>query len=280
MTDKETLIIGDVHGHFNRLEALLTQEGIIGRCEDCSGLGDNETNTGFCTACNGDGVRRINYDVFVLQLGDLGHFGPESLERDRLCYQKADEWDLDILWGNHDRAVIDDRHLFNGYFQPEPETIQVMRKLSREKRIKLAFSAHGHLVTHAGLHAQFKHTPSETSVDKYDALATAEYINNIDWMNPKMSETFALRDAISPFRGGASQVGGILWRDWKENLWNGFPQIFGHSASSQHIVRSVEAGDITHYDIDVGGRDGRMGDECLAGIYLPSKKIVRVDLDG
>src|SRR5271165_5087096 len=101
---KKTLAIGDVHGHLDRLETLLLQEGII----DVDGT-------------------RINDDVEVVQLGDLGHFGSQTKGEDKLTWETAPSWLDVILWGNHDRAVIERKHVFGGYATPYPETEDVMK---------------------------------------------------------------------------------------------------------------------------------------------------------
>jgi hypothetical protein len=58
MSEKPTLVIGDVHGHLDRLTALLEQEEVIARNDS-------------------DGYDRVNHDVRVVQVGDLGHFGAD-----------------------------------------------------------------------------------------------------------------------------------------------------------------------------------------------------------
>jgi len=98
-----------------------------------------------------------------------------------------------------------------------------------------------------------------------------------------------VRDAIAIKRGGHAHAGGILWRDIEEKLYPEFRQVFGHSAD--HKYREVRycnqwgysrleipeyAGQ--SYCIDVGGPDKWPGAKCLAGIWLPEERIVRVDL--
>src|ERR1035438_3170973 len=81
---RRTLVIGDCHGHLDRLEALLLQEGIIRECAD-------------------SGPVRYNREVEVVQLGDLGHYG-DTQARDRSIWAHAPSWLDVILWGNHDRS--------------------------------------------------------------------------------------------------------------------------------------------------------------------------------
>lgn len=243
------LAIGDVHGHYDRFEALLKQEGII----------DAEGN-------------RINHDVFVVQLGDLGHFGyTGSHTGDKLCYKAAakDRWVDIVLWGNHDRAVVNEYHAFSGYqFPPYYETCDYMTQLHDESRLLLAFEAHGFLLTHAGLHPQFKYNQDAPEEAKTDPAAFADFFNELDNEVAK----HPVIDAISRKRGGPSPYGGILWRDADEKLYDDFRQIFGHSSKEKVREYHTKAG--KSYCIDTGSRNnGR-----LAGIWLPDERIVKINM--
>lgn len=306
---KETLVIGDLHGHLDRFEALLRQEGLLDWCEICGGSGWierderdelNERQHDECKTCAGFGWARIRRDeVEVILLGDVGHFGAtESATADMMTYEVADVWADIILWGNHDRAVVDPQHAFRGYVAPKPETRHIMGKLYSEKRLCLAVTRHGFLITHAGLHAAFNNQNVPDSL-KDDVGAFVEWINRNDYpyalREPIDESARAIRDAISQRRGGWASFGGILWRDINEKLYTpgshwgrGFRQVFGHSASKTHEVHTcgynmhttaiMPKADKPSYCIDIGGRGDLPSDNCLAGIYLPSEKIVRVDL--
>lgn len=277
-TDKPILAIGDVHGHLDRLEALLKQEGIIGDCPECEGRGDDggSRDWSICPVCDGDAIARIRDDCVVVQLGDLGHFGssyefgkmvPGSSMGDLLTYSHGARWLDFVLWGNHDRAVIDQQtHGFVGYIEPAPETFRIMQKLRDEKRLILAYAGYGFLLTHAGLHKQFKY--NDTSPEcKTDAAACAMYINAECDLTRN-----GIVDAVSRSRSGASNFGGILWRDASESLFDGFPQIFGHTSKPKLRRYQNKAGE--SYCIDVGDKDnGR-----LMGMWLPEERVVEVDL--
>lgn len=289
-----TLVIGDLHGHLDRFEALLRQEGLLKRCTGCDGNGQVYASQGGgwfeCELCDGDGWRRAGRDkVEIVLVGDIGHFGADgSPTGDMLTYRAAILWTDVRLWGNHDRAVVDGGHEFNGYLPPMPET----RHYVAMANLKLAHAAHGFLITHAGLHAAFKSQPNVPPEVKTDPAVFADWINAVSDMNaePTVAQ-FAVRDAIGRYRGGGANGSGILWRDIDEKLYDGFRQVFGHSASREHIVRyahrnwytgkpfvAQKAPEDTSYCIDVGGKGAMPGDRCLAGIYLPEEKIVRVDL--
>jgi hypothetical protein len=78
------LAIGDIHGHLDRFEALLKQEGLLDRCDGCSGFG---TSLGLdeieqeCNKCDGDGWARTDKPATVVLLGDVGHFGITRMVR-------------------------------------------------------------------------------------------------------------------------------------------------------------------------------------------------------
>lgn len=277
-TTKPTLVIGDCHGHLDRLEALLTQEGIIGECHPCEGTGDGALEGGFCEHCDGTGIARNNHDVEVVQLGDLGHFGRDTVTADRLTWKFGPEWLDVILWGNHDRAVIDRRHSFGGYVKPSKETEIAITNALDFGQLKLAYVAHGFLLTHAGLHKVFQHNKVSAEIHN-DPQAFADWMNDNDEMPlediPHRKAYLATRDAISDLRGGPCNAGGILWRDAREKLYP-FRQVFGHTAKRDGTCRTYESKQVGNsYCIDVGDQhNGR-----LMGMWLPDERVVEVKLD-
>lgn len=319
---QDVFVIGDVHGNLDRLEALLKQEGLLDRCEDCDGSGlvpadcsepyQHEYQCACpeedCISCDGDGWERKRRDVTVVQLGDLGHFGARgSMTGDMLCYKyvAVNRWCDVVLWGNHDRAAIDGAHHATDFIQV-PEARHYISMLYEEGRMQMAFYAHGFLITHAGLAAAFKGQGVDEQL-KTDPEAFVDWINDEDesWLDHVADDdrfahenvdphALAIINAIGARRGGRVPTGGLLWRDINEKLYDGFRQIFGHSADPQHQVRycwrngntrklethepsEVEKGQYS-YCIDVGGKGNENGASCLAGIWLPSERIVRVDL--
>lgn len=289
-----TLVIGDLHGHLDRFEALLMQEGLLARCTGCDGYGEVYASQGGgwteCEPCVGDGWRRVRRDeVEVVLVGDIGHFGVDgSPTGDLLTLRAANLWADVRLWGNHDRAVVDPVHHFSGYLKPLPVT----RELLAAGDLKLAYAAHGFLITHAGLHVAFRSQPNVPPEVKTDPAAFADWINAANDPDAEATASqIAVRDAVGSYRGGGANGGGILWRDIDEKLYDGFRQVFGHSASREHIVRYAHrnwytgkpfvaqaAPEDTSYCIDIGGKSEAPEDRCLAGIYFPDENIVRVDL--
>lgn len=251
MSDKRTLVIGDCHGHLDRLEALLRQEELLEDCAD-------------------SGLIRVNRDVEVVQLGDLGHYGADTQAKDRAIWEVAPGWLDVLLWGNHDRAVFESKkHYFVGYEEPFPETKDAMKRAIKNGQLQLAYDAHGFLLTHAGLHASFKYNKAPHA----DAAEVALWLNVHEYEGSQNEDFLAIRDAVGASRGGRATAGGILWRDASESLYKPIRQIFGHSAKDK--VRKYQTGKTgTSFCIDIGHAfNGR-----LAGIWLPEEKIVEVNL--
>jgi hypothetical protein len=248
---RRTLCVGDTHGHLDRLEALLKQEGLLDDCPD-------------------SGVIRVNRDVEVVSLGDLGHYGRDTQARDHTIWEYAAPWLDVILWGNHDRAVIDGRHFFMGYQKPFPETVEAINAASKSKQLRLAHEAHGFLLTHAGLHASYAHNEAPHG----DAASIACWLNALDGADSQDQDFLAIRDAISVSRGGRSTNGGILWRDASESLYKPVRQVFGHS--SKEKVRTYQTGKTgDSFCVDTGNQvNGK-----LNAIWLPSEEIVEVKLE-
>lgn len=309
-----TLVIGDVHGNLDRLEALLKQEGLLDRCPDCDGsgqwdldlmFGNHDNSMTDCPACHGDGWRRTDKPAEVVLLGDIGHFGyGGSPTGDMLTWRFASRWADVILWGNHDRAAYDASHVFTGYEPPAMETRHIIASARAEGKVRLAHVAHNFLLTHAGLSAAFQWQQVDDETIKSDPVKFAAWINTAedpDWpldfiehATADHRSKIAVRDAIGRRRGGMSPHSGILWRDITEGLYAPFRQVFGHSADPEHQVRYCRGklqtrdkghffrttkGEPASYCVDIGGKNGRPGNSCLAGIWLPSEEIVTVRFD-
>lgn len=309
--ERRALVIGDLHGHLDRFEALLRQQGLLDRCDHCDGTGQvwepchKQGHEDFCPGrdcdpyidcanCMGSGWARTDKDVDVILVGDVAHFGMDgSPTGDLLTWKAALHWADVILWGNHDRALAESWHQFNGYLFPGFEVAHIIGEARTREKLKLAHAQHGFLITHAGLHGVFARQDVDDEI-KRDPYKFADWINEIEPPNSRGTpDQMAVRDAIGRKRGGSSPAGGILWRDIDEKLYPGFRQVFGHSADHhEHAVRFCWGNGNTRkfsaiprtemdklsYCVDIGGKSDREADACLAGIYLPDETVVRVDL--
>lgn len=210
---------------------------------------------------------RVNHTVEVVQLGDLGDLRAATQGPDSLCWLAADLWLDTVLWGNHERPIIGGP-IFGGYWQPLPEVRERMLLMRHENRLKLAHAAHGFLLTHAGMPDHYFGGLKTGSLKRSDAEAVARWINRKDRERPhKFStvNTWDLRDAIGPRRGGYEPSGGLLWRDdLMDPLWNGLPQVYGHT--SDQLVRV----DGSSYNVDLSKHGG------VGAVWLPERRVVTV----
>lgn len=246
---RRVFVIADVHGHYDRLVDLLAKAGIA----------DNQGN-------------RINRDVEVIQLGDLGHHGDDgNAGGDLFCFRAAVDGLIDIvLWGNHDYAVVSNRHAFHSFRTPREEVRNMMSVLVDQGRLRFAAARHGWLITHAGLG---RNVMSEKLMQKHggDPEKIAEDLNFLGELS--MGGQFQpLIDAIDPVRGGDEPFGGILWRHWRNDSsvvkLAAVKQICGHTRGDD--VRVDADGNVC---IDIGDKNnGR-----LAGVWLPDGKGVIID---
>lgn len=244
MNELPVLAVGDCHGDLPVLQALLEQEGVLSRPRES----------------------------IVIQLGDLGHFARGSQARDREIYLWAKAHLHYVLWGNHDYAAFNSSHVFNGYEPAFPETIDVMKLLVAQGRLRFAMEAHGYLLTHAGLHKSFTHQDVDEKLKQDPAAFAAWFKRCSEEVDPPDDYRF-IRDAISSWRGGGAGAGGILWRDATEKLYGPFRQVFGHSQRDKVRLYPNESG--VSYCVDIhSATNGK-----LAGIWLPDERVVNVQIE-
>lgn len=128
----KTFVIGDIHGHAERLAQLI------------------------------DKARALEDDVEIVLLGDVGQYDSTSHQSDLATWRLVEHLPrVTVLWGNHDYANINPSlHSFRGWDPAYPEVMEIIR------RVKPQFAAerHGYLLTHAGLAPRFA-PPSGTPVE-------------------------------------------------------------------------------------------------------------------
>ena len=217
----KTFVIGDVHGHLDRLEALLTKAGI-----------DPERH-------------------HVVQLGDLGTYKATTQAEDLAVWEWASKhnW-FTTLWGNHEAALMTHNHRFSGYVEPLPDVRRLMAAVEREGRLRFASEANGFLLTHAGLHDSWASDLAGRSVLGL-ALAIEARCTEFGW-----GSYVAIRDDIGRWRGGNCARSGILWRDFREPIAN-IPQVFGHTRGSD-IRRAENTLEAICIDVAERGDDGNL----------------------
>jgi hypothetical protein len=246
---KRTFVVGDVHGHHDRLLKLLYKAGAI------------------------DVYGALMPGVEIVQLGDLGNFTRDTYSADVDTLALAHRLHIQMLWGNHDRAVVDPMHHRFRNFHPPGDAVYD-RLLSLHP--KLALARHGYLLTHAGLNPIWARSwPAGMTAD--EACARIYEENGMYGQGAG-----GLTNQIGKYRGGSMSDGGILWRDDDEPLWMGVPQIYGHSRGDirgrvQRLEFDETGGEVPVWSlcIDVGGHS----DGNLAGVWLDTMKVVAVGPD-
>jgi hypothetical protein len=244
---RRTLVIGDVHGHYDRLLDLLQTAGIL----DEHG-------------------QRIDHQSQTLQVGDLGHFGDNltgSWLGDQRCWELAWEALDGVLWGNHDWALRDPKRAFHGYVRPRGETVQALQRMQAAGRLGIAVGLHGYLITHAGLHAAMNALVQEHQGDPVAIAAALEE----DVERSAQGEHVPVIDNVSHHRFGGDRWGGVLWCDWNEKRARGLRQIVGHSVS--HRTGTVRRDNQGSVGLDVG----TINNGKLSAIWLPDGEIVSID---
>lgn len=241
-----TFVIGDVHGHADRLLSLLLKANIV---VPAHATGYNERRAV---------IAQTREPVEVVQLGDLGHYGEGTQADDRRCWEIAESYGFRVLWGNHDMACWDEpRHGFRGFALPDVGTKLAMNRMLPH----FAIARHGYLLTHAGLSAHW-------GADIKPGAEVWRLANEIDSAGEGNA---GIIHAVGRERGGIHESGGVLWRDDREPLCLAVPQVYGHSRGDVRRQPTLRGPD--SWCIDVAGKE-EPGD--LVGLWLPDLKVVAV----
>jgi hypothetical protein len=220
----KTLIIPDIHGHYDTLKSLLREAGVL----------DNQNH-------RVDGWR-------VIQIGDLANCVHSDINGDVECLKTVGDWIDTMLIGNHEHGHFGGP-TFGGFY-PAPEVRTILNSIDRMGHLApaaLVDSSEGEiLVTHAG------YVPSEGIESAVDGFNYAVE----KWIEDKRHPLFS---AIGTERGGWNQFGGILWSDWSEAKAHEFNQILGHTPQKKGVQkREYSSTGKWSINIDCGAKH-RMG---------------------
>jgi hypothetical protein len=221
----KTLIIPDIHGHYETLKGLLREAGVL----------DHQNH-------RVDGWR-------VIQLGDLANCVSENVRGDLACLKTVGDWIDEMLPGNHELP----------YFMPEgqryslgsfggyhyyPDVAMQLNRIEREGYLVPAALVGDVLVTHAG------YVPSEGIESAQDGFDYAVK----KWSEDKKHPLFT---QVGRSRYGNARFGGILWSDWSEQKAHEFNQIVGHTPQSKGVQRRDYATGNWSLCIDCGAKSGK-----------------------
>ncbi len=128
----------------------------------------------------------IETDRFVVQLGDLADYGPDSAEALRLAFRLLDEGRGLFLLGNHDRKL--GRALSGRRMRPDPALETTLAQLDeplRERALATVASApawirHGRdFFVHGGFHTRMLSTVPPPGLERVDHLLSRALFGDV-----------------------------------------------------------------------------------------------------
>jgi hypothetical protein len=176
-----TFIVGDIHGHADRLAELLDRSGVLSEGGE------------------------------IILLGDVGHYDSTTHQQDLLTWQLVERLpNCTALWGNHDYANVNPtQHGFTGHDMAFPEVIEIIR------RVKPVFAVerHGYVLTHAGIAPRFgapAGTPPEIIATTLNQCEGLPAVNDISYRRGGFATQGGIlwRDASEPLYDAVPQVFG------------------------------------------------------------------------
>lgn len=225
-----TFVVGDAHGRHRLVRRLLEEAGIV----------------------DGQGARIRERGVATVQTGDLIHATAETRLDDAAILRNANAWFDVCLVGNHEYPYLGGFG-FGGFCRLN-EIDRLVYNVSWHPAVAIG----GTLVTHAGV-AELLGVRSSSASAAARELAEA-------WLADRQHPFFA---ACSPARaGGKDFVGGILWKDWREQRSLEFSQVHGHTPQPDGPVFVGDREGVFCANLDVGAR--------ARGLWLSDRRPSRV----
>ncbi len=202
------VVVGDVHGDWPLLNALLEQIGVT------------------------DARGRRQDGFFVVQLGDLCHLGHDCFVADAATVEIARRAIDVVLAGNHELFHVfglDTGRFAGMHAHPLPEVTQALAQLRADDQLRAAWCVDDWLLTHAGVHS---HWADGLPEDPY-AAATIIQERFCAHAAERGRRRDGLFDAVGPVRGFQQVPGGIFWADEVELVADAantpWKQIVGHT---------------------------------------------------
>ena len=206
------LVIGDIHGRIDKVEAFLT-------------------------------YKPEEQHIFT------GDYVDSFVQSDNIIYQTLKlviESNAVLLWGNHDIHYLS-RAPFrcSGYRQYMAKSIRDIFEVFGHRFIPV-ITIDGFIITHAGVtqgladDLNFSMRVTEATFEIHQSIIEDEWAK---YQNPdnfprdgKESPIFNIPKA----RGGIDKFGGIFWADYRDEQYYKIPQVFGHSKTIDGGILKVE----------------------------------------
>jgi len=185
------LIIGDLHGNWRMLDALIDKAGVARTQDGREADGD-----------------------FVVQLGDLINAVASSLDDDRTILARARKLIDVVLVGNHEHPYFGGPR-FSGFWD-DPELGRAVLAAAWQP----SFLIRDVLLTHAGVTPEIAASPQATAREIHDSLVAT-------WGTNRTAACFS-QIGRARSRWSLSEFGGILWSDAAEPRAP-FRQVHGHT---------------------------------------------------
>ncbi|MGB2578496.1 hypothetical protein AAIR98_000415 [Elusimicrobium simillimum] len=222
--NKSTIIVGDVHGHYDELVLILRSAELIdAKLRWCGGAST------------------------LIQMGDLIDKGPQSDQ----VYQLTDALqgqaalaggEVVRIIGNHELELIMGNFVISELGRTAAQHYQEdLIKCVLNGKFKAAYHKHGLLFTHAGVCGKllnvFKMQLGALSEAKVATLINSIFTNCVKhgfYKHPIFN--------ISISRGGRDKYGGIFWEDLQD-LYLSFPrsplkQVVGHTMVDEVVINA------------------------------------------
>ncbi len=242
---KRRIVVGDVHGEFERLKEILTHAKLI----------DQEENWA--------GERSV-----LIQTGDVIDRGPDSwgcVELLRKIQAQAQESGCLVvrLCVNHEVMLMQNSsNIYADFKKPELLASQIKKEISLGK-IQASYTDGERLYTHAGLRSEIRAAlEKDIRTRPVNLKRLSNHINKVfrDAVKKNDFETHPIFH-VDLERGGPHEVGGIFWGDYSlicdSLMAYNIPQIFGHTPSGMNAV--MHCHNFRLIDIDAGMHDGYGG---------------------
>ncbi len=233
-TNKELIVVGDIHGHYDGFVQILRHSGLVD-----------------------SGLHWVGGKKTLLQIGDVLDRGPKPLQVDTLLddlqiQAKLAHGEVVRLVGNHELEILMSNFLISGLSKGEAKMVRDKLKAQvLDYDLCAAYAYNKFLFTHAGVtHKLMK--IFKLQVDPLTPQNVADLINRV--FRDGIKHEFFRHPIfnISVHRKGPDKFGGIFWEDLDDLLAS-----YTHSEICQ-VVGHTQVEEITVDDekniiqIDVG----------------------------
>jgi hypothetical protein len=223
--NKEVYILGDVHGEYDKMEALLKKAGLIEYNMD-------EDLYHWKSGCKNT----------LIQVGDMIDGCNNSIMSYNFLKRIQEEattegGEVIRLLGNHELAYISPIKCTGMDSNTDLALRDIIKQDILDKKIIACYVLDDYLISHAGF--------APSVIEEY-GLYTETMVNNSLICSINNQDFRDVLFNIGESRGGLSDVAGIFWADWRRDQLAPIKQIVGHTSMGKITFE----GD--HINVDCG----------------------------